>query len=104
MPHLSFCPMRANTIVPCPDAIRSSVTQHLKNTVFVSLENPDGNYCVDVFIRPDGTFGFEEYRRDAEDCGVWQSMHRYSRLVFASQENAIEQARENVAWLKARGI
>jgi len=25
--------------------------------------------CVDVFARPDGTFGFEEFRRDPEDMG-----------------------------------
>ncbi|HEY2564091.1 MAG TPA: hypothetical protein VGI44_10300, partial [Acidimicrobiales bacterium] len=25
--------------------------------------------CVDIFSRPDGTFGFEEFRRDPEDMG-----------------------------------
>jgi hypothetical protein len=24
-----------------------------------------------VFARPDGSFGFEEFRRDPEDVGAW---------------------------------
>jgi hypothetical protein len=35
--------------------------------VLKSIISPDSKYCVDVFIRSDGTFGFEEYRRDVED-------------------------------------
>jgi hypothetical protein len=43
--------------------------------VLVSLENSAGDRCVDIFARDDGTFGFEEYRKDPED---------ERRLVFAS--------------------
>jgi len=38
-----------------------------RNLVLASLEAEGGERCVDVFKRPDGTFGFEEYRRDSED-------------------------------------
>jgi hypothetical protein len=72
----------------------------MKNVVLASLENPYGDYCVDIFIRADGTFGFEEYRRDPEDGGLWQCLHRYSRQVFTSEENALAKAREDVVWLK----
>ncbi len=37
-------------------------------TVFVSVEHED-NRCVYFFSRPDGNFGFEEFRRDMEDGG-----------------------------------
>ena len=80
------------------------VAPPMEDKVLASLENPYGDYCVDVFVRADGTFGFEEYRRDPEDGGVWQSLHRYSRQVFDAEEEAIAQAKSSVAWLKAGGI
>ncbi len=42
-----------------------------KNRVLRSIETQEGERCVDFFIRPDGSFGFEEYRRDAEDRRGW---------------------------------
>jgi hypothetical protein len=39
--------------------------------VFLSIENFEHDRCVDLFSRPDGTYGFEEFRRDAEDRGAW---------------------------------
>jgi hypothetical protein len=39
--------------------------------IFDSIENDEHNRCVDLFERPDGTFGFEEFRRDVEDAGGW---------------------------------
>ncbi len=71
--------------------------------VLASLENPYGDYCVDVFVREDSTFGFEEYRGDPEDVGSWHSLHRYSSLVFKSEEDALAQAKACVAWLKTDG-
>jgi hypothetical protein len=73
------------------------------NTVLASLENPFGDYCIDVFVREDGTFGFEEFRRDPEDAGGWRSLHRYSGLVFNSRDDALARARACVAWLKQDG-
>ena len=35
--------------------------------VLESLETDDGLRCVDLFRRPDGSFGYEEFRRDPEE-------------------------------------
>lgn len=68
--------------------------------VLASLENPFGDRCVDIFERTDGTFGFEECRRDAEDAGRWYSLHKYSGQVFGTQDEALATAKMTVAWLK----
>jgi hypothetical protein len=39
--------------------------------VFVSAEKFEHDRCVDLFSRPDGSHGFEEFRRDVEDRGEW---------------------------------
>ena len=69
--------------------------------VVASLENDAGDHCVDLFERADGTFGFEEYRRDHEDGKGWFPLLRYANLVFNSEEEALAQAKERVAWLAA---
>jgi hypothetical protein len=69
--------------------------------VLQSVENSAGDHCVDVFERADGTFGFEEYRRDPEDAGGWFPLHRYSNRVFATAEEALAQARTKVEWMEA---
>ena len=70
------------------------------NKVLASLENSYGDYCVDVFVRADGSFGFEEYRRDPED-GAWRDLHRYSARVFDSEQDAVAEAKALVRWLTA---
>lgn len=70
--------------------------------VLASLENSFGDYCVDIFARADGSFGFEEYRRDPED-GVWRDLHRYSSRVFHSEQDAIAEAKAHVPWLTVEG-
>ncbi len=72
------------------------------NKVLASLENSYGDYCVDIFTREDGSFGFEEYRRDPED-GRWRSLNRYSSLVFGSERDAAAQAKIHVSWLTSEG-
>jgi len=74
----------------------------MANKVLVSLENLHGDYCVDVFVRADGTFGFEEYRSDPEDVGEWYPLHRYGAQVFDSEENALAGAKACVPWLRLR--
>jgi hypothetical protein len=71
--------------------------------VLASFENDAGNSSVDIFVRDDGTYGFEENRRDPEDPEGWFSLDRYSHLVFSSKEEAIADARARVAWLAADG-
>ena len=70
-----------------------------RNKVLNSVENPFGDFCVDIFVRPDGTFGFDEYRRDPEDNGRWQCLHRFGGLVFGSMEDALAHAKSAVPWL-----
>ena len=70
--------------------------------VVASFNNPERDHCVDIFVRDDGTFGFEEYRRDAEDMRGWFSLHRYSSRVFASELGALAGARSAVAWMSDR--
>jgi hypothetical protein len=70
------------------------------NKVLSSIENQAGDHCVDVFVRDDGTFGFEEYRRDPEDARGWFSLQHYSHLLFGTEEEARAEATVKVAWMK----
>jgi len=69
--------------------------------VLTSLENSAGDHCVDIFVRADGTFGFEEYRRDSEDLTGWFSLHRYAHQMFATAEDALAEAKSRVAWIES---
>ena len=61
---------------------------------------PDGSRCVDVFERPSGTFGFEEYRRDFECSNGWFPIGNYSSLQFDSEVAALNEAFIRIIWLK----
>lgn len=67
--------------------------------VLASFENPEHDRCVDLFRRPDGTYGFEEFRRDPEDAGAWTPVQFFARRIFASREDALEAAKLAVVWL-----
>jgi hypothetical protein len=68
-------------------------------TVFVSVENSDHDRCVDIFSRPDGSYGFEEFRRDVEDGGRWTPVQYYSGVSHASAAGALGAAVRCVPWL-----
>jgi len=70
-------------------------------TVLASLETEDGSRCVDLFRRPDGSFGYEEFRRDPEDQGVWTPVRFASGLSYANREQARAAAVSTVKWLDA---
>lgn len=70
-------------------------------TVLDSIEPFEGDRCVDLFARPDGTFGFEEFRRDVEDGGHWTPVRYYSAASFPTMETALEAAKSAVSWLSA---
>ena len=70
--------------------------------VYDSIENAEHDRCVDLFRRPDGTHGFEEFRRDVEDAGAWTPMHYYSGTAYASTGEAMEAALDAVIWLRDR--
>jgi len=67
--------------------------------VLDSIENGQHDRCVDLFRRPDGSFGFEEFRRDVEDAGAWTPVAYYSRVAYASNEAALDAAVARVVWL-----
>ncbi|MDA7946975.1 MAG: hypothetical protein MPJ78_05820 [Hyphomicrobiaceae bacterium] len=64
-----------------------------------SIETPDGGRCVDIFMRPDTTYGFEEYRRDSEDGQGWFPIGFFQERKFTSEEDAQLLARQLVPWL-----
>lgn len=68
-------------------------------TVFVSVENSDHDRCVDIFSRPDGSYGFEEFRRDIEDGGQWTPVQYYSGAIYGSSVQALDTAERCVPWL-----
>jgi hypothetical protein len=68
--------------------------------VLKSIETDDGHRCVDLFRRPDDTFGYEEFRRDPEDQGEWTPVRFASALNYASLEEARAAARGAVAWMR----
>ena len=80
---------------------KDQVSKRLEKSwiVLESRENPEANRCVDLFVRPDSTYGFEEFRRDPEDAGVWTPVQYYSGLSYTSKSEALDAAKRVVAWL-----
>jgi len=67
--------------------------------VLASVENGEHDRCADFFLRPDRTFGFEEFRRDVEDAGEWTPMQFYSAAEFETAAAAYEAAERSIPWL-----
>ena len=67
--------------------------------VVASFNSPAGDYCVDIFARDDGTFGFEEFRRDAEDMSGWFPLRPHAGQVFATDKAELAHAEASVAWM-----
>jgi hypothetical protein len=67
-------------------------------TVMASVNNDDGSHCVDIFRRPNGTYGFEEFRRDVEDPSGWFAVGGFARRVFKTEADARAEARKLVVW------
>ena len=68
-------------------------------SVLSSHQTFDASRCVDVFARPNGTFGFEEFRRDREDVGVWTPVSYFSAHEYSSESDVLKAARRLVPWL-----
>ena len=71
-----------------------------KNTVILSFNNDEGNLCLDIFIRENDTFGFEEYRKDPENIDGWYKVGNYSDKIYKNQKEAYKNACKNILWLK----
>ncbi len=70
-----------------------------RNLVLASIETEDGGRCVDLFRRPDETYGFEEYRRDSEDGRGWFMIGGYGSAVYTSEAEARANAVKVIPWL-----
>lgn len=71
-----------------------------KNLVVKSINAAGEDRCVDLFRRPDGTFGFEEYRRDVEDQRGWFAIGFFGNKTFETEGAALTAAIASVSWLK----
>ena len=71
--------------------------------MFDSVENDEHDRCVDFFSRPNGSFGFEEFRRDVEDQGRWTPVQAYSGMVYAAATDVRQAALQAVRWLTIAG-
>ncbi|MBK18169.1 MAG: hypothetical protein CMM52_04945 [Rhodospirillaceae bacterium] len=67
--------------------------------VLSSIETFEGDRCVDIFQRDDGTFGFDEFRRDPETRTGWYRTGGFEKAIFSAEEEALAEARKNVVWL-----
>lgn len=72
----------------------------LKDLVLKSMETPEGDRCVDLFRRPDGTCGFEVWRRDPE-AGRWIATGGFADVVFDDETAALMAAQKVVPWLSS---
>lgn len=70
-----------------------------ENTVKV-IHHPDGNHRVVIFQRKDGTFDFEEERFWDEE-NSWATCKKATATVTDTLEQAVEEARGRVEWMKA---
>jgi hypothetical protein len=70
-------------------------------SVLASRSTPAVDPCVDIFVRPDGTFGFEEFRRYPEDMGAWTPVACYSTRDFETESDARSAGRDAVPRLSA---
>lgn len=70
----------------------------MPSVVLSSIETFDGDRCVDIFQREDGTFGFDEFRRDPETKTGWFRTGHFEKDVFAAREEAMEAAKARVVW------
>jgi hypothetical protein len=66
-----------------------------------SVNNDSGELCVDLFRRPDGSFGFEEYRRDPEESR-WYPVGGHTARRFDDMAAAKTAAVWAVAWFGGR--
>lgn len=70
--------------------------------VLESIEDDEHVRCVDLFLRPDGSFGFEAFRRDVEDRGTWTPTQFFSGGRFGTRTEALAAAVGAVPWLSER--
>ena len=81
-----------------PNLIKKIV---LKNRVLNSIETPEGGLCVDIFIRPNGSYGFEVYRRDIETLTGWFAIGSDIDTTYPTAFAAHQAACKSAPWLNS---
>jgi hypothetical protein len=76
-------------------------TMRSASDVIATLHNDDANRAVKIIRQPDGTFGFNEYRRDPEDAGGWTLVAESSGATLTTERQALAAARASIAWFGA---
>ena len=71
----------------------------MSSVVLNSIENFNGDRCLDVFERDNGTFGFEEFRKEPESKTGWVLVGYYSDGMYKTQALAFLEAENRVLWL-----
>ena len=71
----------------------------MSSVVLNSIENLNGDRCLDVFERDDGTFGFEEFRKEPESKTGWVLVGYYSDGMYKTQGLVFFEAGKRVSWL-----
>jgi hypothetical protein len=71
----------------------------LKNRVIDSIETLDGGRCVDIILRPDGSYGFEIYRRDTESLTGWFAIATNIDTAYPTAFAAHQAACKSAPWL-----
>ena len=66
--------------------------------VVATVHSEDAQRAIKVMKRADGTFGFNEYRREPEDAGGWTLVREDPAGTFATPDQAVAAAR--VSWLQ----
>ena len=69
-------------------------------TVVRCHDNAWDGLCVDIFRRTDGTFGFQQYRRDPESNEGWFPLGSTADYRFDTIDEAVERASRAVVWLR----
>ena len=70
-----------------------------ENKVLRSIEDANALYCVDIFQRPDGSFGYQHCRRDPEDSRGWSILGHEGYLIFSTAQQAMAAASAQFSWL-----
>lgn len=73
-----------------------------ENKVIRSINLPGECICVDIFCRPDGTYGFDEFRRDPEDTRGWFSIGYFGNQVFYDKDAALSKAKKSIHWFSSQ--
>jgi hypothetical protein len=68
-------------------------------SVLASYQTAESDRCVDVYSRPSGSFGFEEFRRVPEDMGVWTPVSYFCGREYPTEVDAKDAALRAVPWL-----